>query len=88
MMAVPAEYDFRLEPLSRQHDRAAFSCGVQSLDQHIETQASQDMQRKANAVFVMVGAEAPTQIVGYFTFGQSGIPSHPLGDYPSRTRNR
>jgi predicted GNAT family N-acyltransferase len=66
-MAISAANDFRLEPLSRQHDRAAFSCGVQSLDQYLKTQASQDMRRKANAVFVMVGAEAPTRIVGYFT---------------------
>jgi GNAT superfamily N-acetyltransferase len=66
-MAVPAAYDFRLEPLGKQHDRAAFSCGVQSLDHYLKTQASQDMRRKANAVFVVVGAEAPTRIVGYFT---------------------
>ena len=66
-MAVPAAYDFRLEPLGRQHDRAAFSCGVQNLDHYLKTQASQDMRRGANAVFVMVGAKAPTRIVGYFT---------------------
>ena len=66
-MAGPAAYDFQLEPLAQQHDRAAFSCGVQSLDHYLKTQASQDMRRKANAVFVMVGAEAPTRIVGYFT---------------------
>lgn len=66
-MAGPAAYDFQLEPLAQQHDRAAFSCGVQSLDHYLKTQASQDMRRKANAVLVMVGAEAPTRIVGYFT---------------------
>jgi GNAT superfamily N-acetyltransferase len=66
-MAGPAAYDFHLEPLARQHDRAAFSCGVHSLDHYLKTQASQDMRRKANAVFVMVGAKAPTRIVGYFT---------------------
>src|ERR1700732_2893599 len=66
-MAGPAAYEFRLEPLAKQHDRVAFSCGVQSLDHYLKTQASQDMRRKANAVFVMVGAEAPTRIVGYFT---------------------
>jgi GNAT superfamily N-acetyltransferase len=66
-MAVPAAYDFRLEALAKHHDRATFSCGVQSLDHYLKTQASQDMRRKANAVFVMVGAQAPTRIVGYFT---------------------
>ena len=66
-MAGPAAYDFQLEPLAQQHDRAAFSCGVQSLDHYLKTQASQDMRRKANAVFVAVRAQAPTRIVGYFT---------------------
>jgi GNAT superfamily N-acetyltransferase len=78
-MAGPAAYEFRLESLAKQHDRAAFSCGVQSLDHYLKTQASQDMRRKANAVFVMVGAEAPTQIVGYFTLcahtlSQNSVP--------------
>jgi len=66
-MAGPAAYEFRLESLAKQHDRVAFSCGVQGLDHYLKTQASQDMGRKANAVFAMVGAEAPTRIVGYFT---------------------
>jgi len=63
----PGGVRFPTRTLAQQHDRAAFSCGVQSLDHYLKTQASQDMRRKANAVFVMVGAEAPTRIVGYFT---------------------
>lgn len=49
------------------HDRAAFSSGVESLDTYLKNQASQDMRRKANAVFVMVSPEAPDRILGYFT---------------------
>jgi GNAT superfamily N-acetyltransferase len=66
-MTGPAAHEFRLEPLAKHHDRATFSCGVQSLDHYLKAQASQDMRRKANAVLVMVGADAPTRIVGYFT---------------------
>lgn len=59
---------FRVEPLDpRRHDRAAFTCGIEALDGYLRTQASQDMRRKANAVFVMVAAEAPGRILGYFT---------------------
>jgi GNAT superfamily N-acetyltransferase len=65
-MAESAGYDFRIEPLGN-HDRAAFSCGVESLDRYLKTQASQDMRRKANAVFVLVKPDAPARIVGYFT---------------------
>ena len=78
-MTGATAFEFRLEGLAKQHDRAAFSCGVQSLDHYLKTQASQDMRRKANAVFVLVGVEAPTQIVGYFTLcalalSQNAVP--------------
>jgi GNAT superfamily N-acetyltransferase len=71
--------EFRVEPLNRQHDRKAFSCGTESLDLYLKTQASQDMRRKANAVFVMVEASAPAKIAGYFTLcafalGQGVVP--------------
>jgi GNAT superfamily N-acetyltransferase len=78
-MVGPAAHEFRLEPLGKHHDRGAFSCGVQSLDHYLKTQASQDMRRKANAVFVMVSADAPMRIIGYFTLcaytlSQSAVP--------------
>lgn len=65
--------EFRIEPLSKQHDRDAFSCGVESLDRYLKTQASQDMRRRANAVFVLVEAKAPRAIVGYFTLCAIGV---------------
>lgn len=58
---------YRLEPLEKHHDRAEFTCGVESLDSYLKTQASQDMRRKANAVFVLVPIDAPSRIAGYFT---------------------
>jgi GNAT superfamily N-acetyltransferase len=64
---------FRLEPLSKQHDRAAFHCGVESLDFYLKTQASQDMRRKANAVFTLVPQADPGRIAGYFTLCAYGL---------------
>jgi GNAT superfamily N-acetyltransferase len=66
MPASPA-FDFRIEPLGPRHDRMAFTCGVESLDGYLRTQASQDMRRKANAVFVLVSSVSPERIAGYFT---------------------
>jgi GNAT superfamily N-acetyltransferase len=66
MPGQPA-FDFRVDPLGAQHDRTGFTCGVESLDGYVRTQASQDMRRKANAVFVLVPSASPDQIVGYFT---------------------
>lgn len=35
------------------------SCGVESLDTNLQTQASQDMRHKANAVFVLAPVDTP-----------------------------
>jgi GNAT superfamily N-acetyltransferase len=64
---------YRLEALGKQHDRAAFCCGVESLDAYLKTQASQDMRRKANAVFVLVPEDSPGRIAGYFTLCAYGL---------------
>jgi GNAT superfamily N-acetyltransferase len=66
-MAEAAAVEFQVVPLGKQQDRAGFSCGEESLDRYLKTQASQDMRRKANAVFVMVRRDAPAKIVGFFT---------------------
>ena len=66
-MGQAGEVLYRLEPLGKHHERAGFSCGVESLDVYLKTQASQDMRRKANAVFILVPEDSPGTIAGYFT---------------------
>lgn len=63
----------RVETLSRAHDRAAFGCGVESLDSYLQRQASQDVRRKANAVFVLVAKERPRAVLGYYTLCAFGL---------------
>jgi GNAT superfamily N-acetyltransferase len=63
----------RVEPLGRQHSRQAFQCGVESLNRYLTAQASQDMRRKANAVFVLVRESDPCRILGYFTLCSYGL---------------
>lgn len=74
---------FRLELLGKRHDRAAFSCGVESLDAYLQTQASQDVRRKASAVFVLVPAESNATIAGYFTLCAYGLAP---GTIPEQAR--
>jgi GNAT superfamily N-acetyltransferase len=64
---------FRLDPLGKHHDRTGFDCGVESLNLYLKTQASQDMRRKANAVFVLTPGDAPSRIAGYFTLCAFGL---------------
>lgn len=75
--------DLRVEPLGAVHDRAGFSCGVESLERYLKTQASQDARRKANAVFVLVEAHVPAAVLGYFTLCATGLAQ---GDVPEDAR--
>ena len=72
-MCAPDEPTYRLEPLAKLHDRDGFHCGAASLDLYLKTQASQDMRRKANAVFILAQQDAPSRIVGYFTLCATGL---------------
>jgi len=44
--------------------RDGFSCGVDRLDRYLRTQASQDVRRKANGVFILVEPEEPDVVLG------------------------
>jgi GNAT superfamily N-acetyltransferase len=71
---VVTHAEMRVEPLdAKRHDRARFSCGVPSLDAYLKTQASQDVRRKANAVFVLVEEARPSGLLGYFTLCACGL---------------
>jgi len=54
-----------VEPLAARHDRAEFSCGVESLDRYLKTQATQDTKRFAASVYVLT--EGGGRIAGYYT---------------------
>jgi predicted GNAT family N-acyltransferase len=65
------------------HDRAGFTCGVESLDRYLKTQAGQDVRRKANAVFVLVLETKLERVLGYYTLCVMAI-SH--GEVPEAAR--
>jgi GNAT superfamily N-acetyltransferase len=79
----PAAPDLRIEALASHHDRAGFSCGVPALDAYLKTQAGQDVQRKANGVFVLVEPVQPDRALGYYTLCATGLPP---GDVPVAAR--
>jgi len=53
------------------HDRAAFSCGIEALDNYIKKQASQDVKKKA-AVLYVATTDGKT-ILGYYTLSQYSV---------------
>ncbi len=59
--------DLKIDPLGPHHDRAGFTCSVETLDRYLKTQASQDVKRRENGVFVLAGLAEPKAILGYYT---------------------
>jgi GNAT superfamily N-acetyltransferase len=62
-----------VEPLGKQHDRAAFACGNEIFDRYLKEIASQDARRLVAAPFGLVAATAPKTVLGYYTLSAFGI---------------
>ncbi len=75
--------DLTIVPLADGHDRAGFSCGVESLDRYFQTQAGQDVRRRANGVFVLTDKAGPDRVLGYYTLCATTLPP---GDVPQAAR--
>lgn len=59
-----------VEPLGRQHDRAAFRCGLEALDRYLQQQARQDANKPVAASFVAV-SQPDKRVLGYYTVSAS-----------------
>jgi GNAT superfamily N-acetyltransferase len=75
--------DLKIEALASHHNREGFSCGVDSLDRYLRTQARQDVRRKANGVFILVELENPDVVLGYYTLCATALSQ---GDVPTSAR--
>ncbi|MBH8554856.1 GNAT family N-acetyltransferase [Nostocaceae cyanobacterium CENA357] len=63
--------DYLIEPLGK-HDRAAFSCGVETLDRYLKQQAGQDARKRVAAPLVLVEKSSGI-IAGYYTLSSTSI---------------
>ncbi len=70
---------FSIKPLSSEHDRLAFSCGVDALDRYLKTQASQDVRRHIANCFI-ASPTGTTIVAGYYTLAAASIPILDLPD--------
>ena len=71
---VQSTPDLAITPLGDAHDRAGFTCGVESLDRYLQTHAGQDVRRRANGVFVLTDKAAPDRVLGYYTLCATALP--------------
>ena len=63
--------NFKIEPLGKNHDRAAFSCGKESLDRYLKTQAGQAVGKNLAAVFILTSDGK--RIAGYYTLSSYAV---------------
>jgi predicted GNAT family N-acyltransferase len=82
-MAKRPSADLRLALMGEEHDRNSFTCGVESLDRYLKSQAGQDMRRKANAVFILSEVGEPHRVLGYYTLCAMALSQ---GDVPEAAR--
>ncbi len=82
-MAKQPSADLQIVLLGEEHDRGSFTCGVESLDRYLKTQAGQDVRGKANAVFVLNQRNEPALVLGYYTLCAIAISQ---GDVPDAAR--
>ena len=61
-----------IEPLGKQHDRTAFSCGLPELDRYLARQAGQDVRRRIARVFVCTVGNSHV-VLGFYTLSALSI---------------
>jgi ribosomal protein S18 acetylase RimI-like enzyme len=68
----------RFEPLGAAHDRAAFSCGVEALDNYLRQQAAQHVKKRVALAFVLT-PDGRT-IAGFYTLSQYAVELDAIPD--------
>ena len=58
--------------LEKKHNRQEFTCGIETLDDYLKTQASQDMKKNVAVTYVLTSGETE-QVLGYYTLSSFGI---------------
>ena len=74
--------EYRVEPLATHHDRTSFSCGIPALDNYLQRQARQDLDRRLTSVSVLT-PDSET-IVGFYTLSSYAIPAADLPETLAR----
>lgn len=63
--------NFKIEPLGENHDRAAFSCGEDTLDRYLKNLAGQAAEKNLAAVFILT--PDGKRIAGYYTLSSYAV---------------
>ncbi len=64
--------DWRIEPLSKDHDRASFACGKAALDDFLRTRVTQYEKRRLGKTYVAVPSDQK-RVIGYYTLAAGSV---------------
>lgn len=79
----PAPF-IKIEPLdTAKHDRAAFSCGVDQIDNFFKRLANQQQKREFTKVWVAVSTDNESAVLGFYATNSHSIPTD---DLPEKLR--
>lgn len=76
---------WRIEPLSRDHERGRLDCGEPALDEYLRRYARQNQDSGIARTFVAVGTAEPRRVLGYYSLSVGAIDRENL---PSRAAKR
>ncbi|MBI5103059.1 MAG: GNAT family N-acetyltransferase [Nitrospirae bacterium] len=68
----------KIAPLSREHDRAAFDCGVEELNAFLKATARQHGEKGLSRTFVLIESDRAGVILGFFTLALCEITAEHL----------
>jgi len=77
---MSGERDLIVEPIGKHHNRGAFSCGYEALDQYLKKLATQDVRRMVAAPFILTRESDRKTVIGYYTLSAFGISLQDLPD--------
>jgi GNAT superfamily N-acetyltransferase len=60
-------------PIAKNHDRAAFDCGEDSLNTYLKRYARQNHESGGAKCFVATPRDAPARILGYYTLSPASV---------------
>ena len=64
--------DYVIEPLSDEHDRTRFDCGIRALSRYLREQAGQDVRRRVASPFLLVHRDTRA-VAGFYTLANTAL---------------
>jgi GNAT superfamily N-acetyltransferase len=66
-------FDWREEPIGRQHNRKQFDCGSRDLNEYLARYARQNHESGGAKTFVAVPRAEPTRILGFYSVSPASL---------------